>query len=380
MKTVYLDNAASTRVDPKVMEAMLPYFEENYSNPSSVHAMGRRAKEAVEEAKKHIAATSGASSEEVILTSGGTESNNLAILGTARRGEGKHVVTSAIEHPSVQNCCQYLGRSGYEVSVVGVDDHGIIDLAEFEDSLRDDTVIVSVMSANNEVGTIQPVKEMVKMAHERGIPFHTDAVQAVGQMELCEEVDMLSISGHKIYGPKGTGALLVRGDIDIEPIIHGGGQQDGLRAGTEDVPGFVGLGEACRSLNNQSRGYIPKIRSLRDSTIEHIMDEIPDTRSNGHPKKRLPNNINISFQGINSSYLVRKLSERGIYVSSGSACDSGGSPSKTLLAMGLSHDIANSALRITLSKWNSEEDIEILMDHLPEIVKNGRLFGEATHV
>ncbi len=379
MERLYLDNAASTKVDPAVVKAMLPFLSEYYGNPSSSHNMGREAKKAVDDAKDQVAELLRSSRDEIIFTSGGTESNNLAILGSLEASKGKHLVTSKIEHPSVYNCFEHLAEKGYEVTFVGVNEDGIIDLDEYARALRDDTVLVSMMSANNEMGAVQPIEDMVKAAHEQNILFHTDAVQAVGQITLCKEVDMLSISSHKIYGPKGAGVLKVREGV-LKSIMKGGAHQQGLRPGTENVPGIVGLGKACVLINEQMDEYIPRIRKLRDKLIQGILGTVPDVRLNGHPTHRLPNNINISFKGVNGSLLLRRLSEKGIFVSSGSACNSSDGPSRTLLAMGITPSLANCSLRLSLSKWTTEKEIDSILEILPDLVKNARMFGEAIHV
>ncbi len=380
MKRLYLDNAASTKVDPAVVEAMLPFFSEYYGNPSSSHKMGEEAKKALEEAEKAVAELLLTSPDEIIFTSGGTESNNLAIQGVLEASSGKHLITSSIEHPSVYNCFKHLSEDGYDVTFVDVNEDGIIDIDEYVHALRDDTALVSIMSANNEMGAVQPIQEMVKAAHEKNILFHTDAVQAVGQIPLCREVDMLSISGHKIYGPKGTGALKVRERTFLKSIMKGGDHQQGLRPGTENVSGIVGLGKACGLINEHMDEYVPRMRKLRDKLIQGILETVPDVRLNGHPTRRLPNNINLSFKGVNSSLLLRKLSKKGVLVTSGSACDSSDGPSRTLLAMGLPPSLANGSLRFSLSKWTTEEEIDNVLKILPDVVKNARMFGEAINV
>ncbi len=376
MEYIYLDNAASTKVDPRVKKVVEDFLAECYGNPSSLHRMGRDSAHAVDEARKKVAALIGAYEEEMIFTSGGTESDNLAITGAVRKNEGSHIITTSIDHPAVFNTCSYLEKHGYDVTYLPVDEYGLIDPDEFEDEIRDDTVLASIIFASNEIGTIEPVAELSKIAHDNDVLFHTDAVQAVGKLELDVHklgIDMLSLSGHKIHAPKGVGALYVSKDVKLEPIVHGGGHERGLRSGTENVPGIIGLGKACELERTEMAGDISKMKGLRDRLISEILDNVKKVKLNGHPTKRLPNNANFSFDAVEGESLVLHLDGKGIAASTGSACSSTElKPSRTLMATGCGEVEAHSSVRLTLSKFNTAEEIDRALEIIPEIVSNLR--------
>ena len=378
MKTIYFDHAATTAVAPEVKEAMEPYFCENYGNASSLYELGYKSKEAINIARGNVARAINAKPNEIYFTSCGSESDNLAIKGVARahRQYGNHIITSRIEHPAVLNTCRQLEREGFRVTYLKVDKNGFIDLEELKNSINSKTILVSIMFANNEVGTIEPIKEISRIVHSNNAIFHTDAVQAVGNIKIDVKemgIDLLSMSAHKFYGPKGVGALYVRDNIDFIQLQNGGHQENDKRAGTENVAGIVGLGKAIEMANDNIMQNIEKLLNLRKYCIEQIKNRIPYIRINGDLNYRLPGNINISFLYVNGKDLVKLLAQKGICTSSGSACSSGlPQPSHVLLAMGLSEDIANSALRITLGKENTKEDIEYFVDELEKIVVNLR--------
>ena len=371
---IYLDNAATTKVAPEVYEAMNPYFEEYYGNAASVYRFAGESKKAVENARKEVADFLGAKPNEIYFTGGGSESDNWALKGIAfsQRRKGKHIITSAIEHHAILHTCEYLEKLGYEITYVGVDENGIIKLDELEKSIREDTILISVMFANNEIGTIQPIKEIGEIAHEHGILFHTDAVQAFGQVPINVDechIDMLSASGHKLNGPKGIGFLYIRKGVKIRSFVHGGAQERKRRAGTENVPGIVGIGTAIERAIRTMQERTKKETEVRDYLIKRVLEEIPYTRLNGHPTKRLPNNANFSFQFIEGESLLIRLDMKGICGSSGSACTSGSlDPSHVLLAIGLPHEIAHGSLRLTLNEEITKEDIDYVVDSLKEIV------------
>jgi len=370
-----MDYAATTPVRPEVLEAMAPYFSERFGNPSSLYALAREAKEAVEEARGRVAAAIGADPGEIFFTAGGTEADNWAIKGTALRGKGDHIVTSAIEHHAVIQPCRALERQGYRVTYLPVDEFGRVDPADAEDAIADETILVSVMAANNEIGTVQPIGEIGRIAHDHGVLFHTDAVQAIGAVPIdvaAMEIDLLSLSGHKFYGPKGTGALYIRQGTRIESLIHGGGQERGRRAGTENVPGIVGLGRAIEVATADIEGHNRRIAAMRDRLIRGVLDTIPDTRLNGHPTERLANNANFSFRYVEGESILLLLDAHGICASTGSACSSGSSePSHVLLATGLTPEEAHGSLRLTLGDANTADDIDYVLRLLPEAI--GRL-------
>lgn len=378
MKTVYFDHAATTAVAPEVKEAMEPYFCENYGNASSLYELGYKSKEAINIARGNVARAINAKQTEIYFTSCGSESDNLAIKGVARayRQKGNHIITSRIEHPAVLNTCRQLEREGFRVTYLNVDENGFIDLEELKNSINSKTIIVSIMFANNEVGTIEPIKEISRIVHNNNSIFHTDAVQAIGNVKIDVKemgIDLLSMSAHKFYGPKGVGALYVRDNINFMQLQNGGHQENDKRAGTENVAGIVGLGKAIEMANNNIIQNNEKLLNLRKYCIEQIKNRIPYIRINGDLNNRLPGNINISFLYVNGKDLVKLLAKKGICTSSGSACSSGlPQPSHVLIAMGLDEDIASSALRITLGKENTKEDIEYFVNELEKIVVNLR--------
>lgn len=378
MKTIYFDHAATTAVAPEVKEAMEPYFCENYGNASSLYELGYKSKEAINIARGNVAKAINAKPNEIYFTSCGSESDNLAIKGVVRahRQNGNHIITSRIEHPAVLNTCRQLEKEGFRVTYLNVDKNGFIDLEELKNSINSKTILVSIMFANNEVGTIEPIKEISRIVHSNNAIFHTDAVQAVGNIKIDVKemgIDLLSMSAHKFYGPKGVGALYVRDSIDFIQLQNGGHQENDKRAGTENVAGIVGLGKAIELANNNIIQNNERLLNLRNYCIEQIKNRIPYIRINGDLNSRLPGNINISFLYVNGKDLVKLLAKKGICTSSGSACSSGlPQPSHVLLAMGLSEDIASSALRITLGKENTKEDIDYFVDELEKIVVNLR--------
>lgn len=378
MKTIYFDHAATTAVAPEVKEAMEPYFCENYGNASSLYELGYKSKEAINIARVNVAKAINTKPNEIYFTSCGSESDNLAIKGVARahRQNRNHIIISRIEHPAVLNTCRQLEKEGFKVTYLDVDKNGFIDLEELKNSINSKTILVSIMFANNEVGTIEPIKEISRIVHSNNAIFHTDAVQAVGNIKIDVKemgIDLLSMSAHKFYGPKGVGALYVRDGIDFIQLQNGGHQENDKRAGTENVAGIVGLGKAIEIANDNVMHNNGKLLNLRNYCIEQIKNRIPYIRINGDLNSRLPGNINISFLYVNGKDLVKLLAKKGICTSSGSACSSGlPQPSHVLLAMGLSEDIASSALRITLGKENTKEDIDYFVDELEKIVVNLR--------
>ena len=375
---IYLDNAATTKTAPQVVEAMLPYFTEYYGNPSSIYDFASSGKKAIDESRQTIAGILGAKPEEIYFTAGGTEADNWAIKAAAEAyaSKGKHIITSKIEHHAVLHTCQYLEKHGYEVTYLDVDERGIVKLSELEKAIRPDTILISVMFANNEIGTIQPVKEIGRLAKEHGILFHTDAVQAFGQLPINVDelgIDMLSASGHKLNGPKGIGFLYIRKGVKIRSFIHGGAQERKRRAGTENVPGIVGFGVAASLAASTMEERTKKERETRDYLIDRVLTEIPYTRLNGDRALRLPNNANFSFQFIEGESLLIMLDMKGICGSSGSACTSGSlDPSHVLLAIGLPHEIAHGSLRLTLSQENTKEEMDRVVEALKEIVEKLR--------
>lgn len=375
---IYLDNAATTRTAPEVVEAMLPYLTEQYGNPSAIYSLGSAGKKAINEARRTIAAAIGAKPEEIYFTAGGTEADNWALKAAAEccAGKGRHIITTKIEHHAVLHACGYLEKNGYEVTYLDVDRDGILDPEALKEAIRPDTVLISVMFANNEIGTIQPIREIGAIARERGILFHTDAVQAFGQIPIDVEemhIDMLSASAHKLNGPKGTGMLYIRSGLKIRSFIHGGAQEKGVRAGTENVPGIVGFAAAVRRALSRMEEKAGRERELRDYLIRRIEGEIPCCRLNGHREKRLPGNVNISFRFIEGESLLIMLDMRGVCASSGSACTSGSlDPSHVLLAIGLEHEEAHGSLRMTLSEENTQEELDEVVGHLAEIVQRLR--------
>ena len=377
MRRIYLDNAATTAVTPEVLEAMLPWFTEGYGNASSVHTHGREAKRAIENARRQVAkALNCASPQEIYFTAGGSESDNWAIKGAALAKGAGHIITTAIEHHAVLHTCEWLQKQGFDVTYLPVDEYGRVTAAQVERALREDTILVSVMAANNEVGTIQPIGEIGVLCRERGVLFHTDAVQAVGAVPIdvqAMNIDLLSLSGHKLHGPKGVGALYIRKGVKIESLIHGGAQERGFRAGTENVPGIVGMGKAIEIAHANLADNAARITCLRDELIAGLMQLLPGTRLNGHPTERLPGNVNLSFDGVEGEALLLRLDLAGVAGSSGSACTSGTlDPSHVLLALGLSEAAAHGSLRLTLGADTTREDIAAVLEILPPIVEDLR--------
>lgn len=377
MKKIYLDYAATTPVDPEVMETMKPYFSERFGNASSLHGIGQGAKIALEDSRVKVSRLMGAKPEEIVFTSGGTESNNLAIKGisSSNRGKGRHIITSSIEHHCVLDSCKWLERNGFKVTYVPVNKEGLIDPGEIEKAIRKDTILVSIMHANNEIGTIQPIKEIGKICREGGIYFHTDAAQSFGKIPISVKkmnIDMLTANAHKMYGPKGVGCLYIREGVRIEPILHGGGHENGLRSGTENVSGIVGFGKACELAGKSMSRESERLTSLRDKLIKGSL-KIPNSWLNGHPRKRLPNNVNLGFSYIEGEAMVLRLDMEGIEVSTGSACSSKSlEPSHVLKAIGLSHVQAHGSLRMTLGKNTKKEDIGYVLRVLPRVVESLR--------
>ena len=380
MKGIYLDHAATTPIDSEVVEAMLPYLTEQFGNPSSIHSYGRQAKKALEEARAVIADELGVSDPvQVIFTSGGSEADNLAIKGVAEalKSKGNHIITSSIEHHAVMDACHYLGKKGFEVTYLPVDEHARVRVKDVAAALNERTILVTIMHANNEVGTIQPIQEIAKVIKEHGQAlFHTDAVQTVGSIPVKIEdlgVDLLSLSAHKIYGPKGVGALVIRNGVRVLPQIHGGAQERSRRAGTENVAGVVGMAKAVQLANLHLEENSQRIIRLRDRLVDSLLSGFDHVRLNGHPTERLPGNTNFSFEFIEGESLLLNLDLKGIAASSGSACTSGSlDPSHVLLSMGLCHEIAHGSLRLTLGKGTSDEEIDTLLEVLPEIVERLR--------
>lgn len=380
-KYIYMDNAATTKLDPEVLEAMMPYLTEEYGNPSSVYRLGSRNKSTISEARDKISSLLGATSREIYFTGGGTEADNWAIKGVAyaNKAKGNHIITSKIEHHAVLHACEYLEKQGFEVTYLDVDEFGSVDLQGLKDSIREETILISIMYANNEIGTIQPIREIGEIAKEKGIIFHTDAVQAIGAIEIDVKdlnIDLLSLSGHKFHGPKGVGALYIKQGVKIDPLIIGGGQERTRRAGTENVPGIIGLAKAMEKTYANLEEKNKKIIKLRDYLIGEIQKKIKYTRLNGDPIKRLPGNSNICFEFIEGEALLLSLDMKGIAGSSGSACTSGSlDPSHVLLAIGLPHGIAHGSLRLTLNEDNTREEIDYVVESLVEIVDRLRMMS-----
>ncbi|NPV42492.1 MAG: cysteine desulfurase NifS [Firmicutes bacterium] len=377
-KRIYVDHAATTPIRSEVLEEMMPYLTERFGNPSSIYSYGREAKKAIEEAREKVAKAIGADPLEIYFTGSGTEADNWAIIGTAfaNRNKGNHIITSSIEHHAVLHTCEYLEKQGFSVTYLPVDEFGMVKLETLKKSINDRTILVTIMHANNEIGTIQPIKEIGEFLKEKDITFHTDAVQTVGKIPVNVKdlkVDMLSLSAHKIYGPKGIGALYIRKGIKIHPYIHGGAQERKRRAGTENVAGIVGLGKAIELAISNMEGQREYLTSLRDKLIKGIQEKIPYVRINGHPTQRLPHNVNMCFEFIEGESLLLNLDMKGICASSGSACTSGSlEPSHVLLAIGLPHEIAHGSLRLTLGKDNTQEDVDYILEVLPQIVNKLR--------
>ena len=375
---IYLDHAATTAVHPDVLKEMLPYFTDKFGNPSSVYGFAANNKNKLTEARETIAGALGAKPEEIYFTAGGSESDNWALKCTAEAYgvHGGHIITTKIEHHAILHTCKYLQNRGYDVTYLDVDENGLVDLNTLEAAIRPDTFLISIMFANNEIGTIEPIKEIGEIAHRHGILFHTDAVQAFGLIPIHVDemnIDMLSASGHKFNGPKGIGFLYIKKGLKLKSFIHGGQQERGRRAGTENVPGIVGIAKACEIAMAEMEERMKKETELRDYLIERILKEIPYTRLNGHSKKRLPNNVNISFQFVEGESILIMLDMAGICASSGSACTSGSvDPSHVLLAIGLPHEIAHGSLRLTIGYENTKEEMDTVVDNLKRIITNLR--------
>lgn len=373
-RLIYLDNAATTKVDHEVFEAMKPYFEEVYGNASSMYSFAGKARKAVNDAREVIADYLGAKAREIYFTAGGSESDNWALkaVAFAKKEKGKHIITSKIEHHAILHTCEYLEKNGFEVTYLDVDEHGLVSIEKLKQAIREDTILISIMFANNEIGTIEPIKEIGAVAHEHGIVFHTDAVQAYGHVPIHVDemnIDLLSASGHKINGPKGIGILYIRDSVKIGAFIHGGAQERGRRAGTHNTPGIVGFAKATELAVQTMEKRASHERELRDYLIDRVLKEIPYSRLNGHPTKRLSNNANFCFRFIEGESLLIMLDQKGICGSSGSACTSGSlDPSHVLLAIGLPHEIAHGSLRLTLSEETTKEDIDYTVDELKQIV------------
>ena len=373
-----MDNAATTAVSPEVLQAMLPYFTDIYGNPSSIHSTGRDARRAVDAARKQVAAAIGAQPTEIYFTAGGSESDNWAINGTAfaKRAKGNHIITSQIEHHAVLHTCAWLEKQGFEVTYLPVDEFGRVRVEDVEKAITDKTILISIMAANNEIGTLQPITEIGKLAKSRGILFHTDAVQAMGAIPIdvnAMNIDMLSMSGHKFHGPKGIGVLYVRKGVHPDIFMHGGAQERGQRAGTENLAGIVGIGKAIELATQNLEANAARMSRLRDKLIDGILAEIPEVRLNGHRTERLPNNVNVSIRYIEGEAMLLRLDLAGIAGSSGSACTSGSlDPSHVLLAIGLPHEIAHGSLRLSLGTDTTEEQVDEVLRVLPGIVKDLR--------
>lgn len=375
---VYADNNATTPVDPRVKEAMLPYLSEKFGNPSSLHSFGREAKEALMDARKRVAKVINSNPEAIVFTSGGSEADNLALKGIAEKNKdkGKHIITSKIEHKAVLETCKYLEKQSFEITYLPVDENGFVSPAKVESEIRDDTILVSLMMANNEIGTIEPIQEIGKLLKNEDIYFHTDAVQCLGKtpVDVRElNVDLLSLSSHKIYGPKGVGALFVKDGVELTSLIHGGDQENGRRSGTENLPGIVGFGKACELANKNLKEESEKLRRLGAKLIKRVLNSVEDVRLNGPKANRLPGNANFSFKYIEGESLIMKLDGEGIACSSGSACTSESlEPSHVLLAIGLPKKIAHGSLRIGLGRFNTEEDVAKIVSVLPKVVEELR--------
>ena len=374
MNIIYLDNSATTPIKSEVLQEMMPYLTTEYGNASSLYSVGRSAKRAIEKARNRVAELLNCNHNEIYFTGGGSESDNIALKGFAyaNKEKGNHIITSKIEHPAILETCKTLERQGFEVSYINVNEDGIIDVEELRKSIKSNTILISVMTANNEVGTIQPIEEIAKIAHDNNVVFHTDAVQAIGNVQIDVEkmrIDMLSLSSHKINGPKGVGALYIKNGIEVEKFINGGHQEKDRRAGTENIAGIVGLGKATEIARKNMEKHIRNLSKVRDYYIKKVQKEIPNIRINGSMENRLPGNANISFKGINASELIFKLDERGICVSSGSACSSGNTnPSHVLTAMNVPEVYLNSAIRTTFGDNNTFEQVDYVVKILKQII------------
>ena len=378
---IYLDNSATTKLDKEVLKEMLPYLQENYGNPSSAYRIGRENKAIIEDARKQVAKVLNANTEEIYFTSGGSESDNMALKGVAfaNQDKGRHIITSKIEHPAVLDTCKELERHGFEITYINVDKNGIVDLKQLETSIREDTILISIMFANNEIGTIEPIKNIGRIAKQYNILFHTDSVQAIGNIKIDVKelgIDLLSLSAHKFYGPKGIGALYVRDGINFRKYLNGGHQERNKRAGTENVAGIVGLGKAITLAYNNFEDKNKYLYNLRTYLINEIKNNIPDIRINGDIEKRLPGNINISVKGVEADNILTELDKRGIFISTGSACTTGSIESSHVLkAIGLSDTEAHSSIRISLGKYNTKDELKHFSKELKEIIENLRKYS-----
>ena len=377
-KVIYVDHAATTATKSEVLGEMLPYFTEKFGNASSIYSLGRESKKAIDQSREKIAKAIGADTKEIYFTAGGTEADNWAIKGVAyaNRKKGNHIITSAIEHHAILHTCEYLKNDGFEITYLPVDKDGLVSLEDLENTITDKTILISVMYANNEIGTIEPIKEIAKIGKEKGIIIHTDAVQAIGNIPIDVNdlgVDLLSMSGHKFYGPKGIGALYIRKGTKIHSFVQGGGQEKGVRAGTENLPAIVGIGKAIELAVLNLDSYATKVKGLRDKLIKEITEKIPYVKLNGHTEKRLSGNVNFSFEFIEGESLLLMLDMKGICASSGSACTSGSlDPSHVLLAIGLPHEMAHGSLRVTFGEENTEADVNKIVETLIPIVEKLR--------
>jgi cysteine desulfurase len=374
VRRVYLDHSATTPVDPEVAELIMTYYTSKFGNPSSIHAFGREAKKGLEDARQQIATLIGAQPEEIVFTSGGTEADNMALIGAAlaNQKKGNHIITSAVEHHAILDTCKYLEKQGFKLTILPVDEDGLLSVEAVEKALTPETILVSIMHANNEVGTIQPIEEIGKLLQGKGIIFHVDAVQSLGKIPVNVNdlgVNLLTASSHKIYGPKGVGCLYIRKGTRIQALVHGGSQERKRRSGTENLPGIVGFGKACELAGQRMEADSAMIADLRDRLMKGIFDKIDHVKLNGHPTKRVPTNLNVSFEFIEGESLLLSLDMKGIAGSSGSACTSGSlDPSHVLLSMGICHEIAHGSLRLTLGRENTVEDVDYVLEVLPEIV------------
>lgn len=378
MRKVYLDHSATTPVHPEVLEAMLPYYKEKFGNPSSIHEYGRVAKTALEEAREKVAKLFNCSPYEIYFTSGGTESDNLAIKGVAfaNKKKGKHIITSSVEHHAVLESCKFLKKEGYEITYLPVDQYGFVDPDDLRKNIKDDTILVSIMHVNNETGTIQPIEELVRIAKEKGVYFHTDAVQSAGKIPIDVgklPVDLASISGHKIYGPKGVGAIYIRKGTRIIPLSHGGHHERSRRAGTENIPGIVGLGKATEMVLKDMDKHNKHLKNLTETFFKKLKETVKDIQLNGHPEKRIPSTLNISFKGVEGESIILSLDMKGVAVASGSACTSGSlEPSHVLSAMRIEPAVAQSSIRFSFGRENTIDDVDYTLSVLPEIIERLR--------
>jgi cysteine desulfurase len=377
-RTIYMDHSATTFVKPEVLEVMIPWFTKHFGNPSSIYSIARESKKAIDAARVKTAKGLGADPDEIYYTSGGSESDNWAIKGVAlaNRKRGNHIITTQIEHHAVLHTCQFLEKEGFEITYLPVDRYGLVNPADLEKAITDKTILISIMYANNEIGTIEPITELGAIARKHKVYFHTDAVQAIGNIPIdvkSQNIDLLSLSAHKFYGPKGAGALYIRKGVRIENLIHGGGQERRRRAGTENIAGIVGLGQAIEMATMDIPGHNAKIQLMRDRLIKGVLEKIPNARLNGHPEKRLPGNFNVSFEFIEGESMLLWLDDEGICASTGSACTSGSlEPSHVLLATGLPVEISHGSLRLSLGDANTIEDVDFVLEVLPKVVKKLR--------